>query len=95
MVVREDQQLEVDDFETTRWEIDKLVQPLHGVTFSEWIGVISDLVHKYVEVDQVYKDKAILKSFMEQYVIANRLQFKTDRSNAIKYVCYVYANLFK
>ncbi|KAH0684710.1 hypothetical protein KY290_021617 [Solanum tuberosum] len=46
-------------------------------------GVISDPSNKFVEVDQVYKDKATLKSVMEKYAIAKRFQYRTVRSNAI------------
>ncbi|KAG5617141.1 hypothetical protein H5410_016965, partial [Solanum commersonii] len=35
-------------------------------------------------VDQVYKDKAILKSVMKKYAIEKRFQYRTMRSNAIK-----------
>ncbi|KAH0644976.1 hypothetical protein KY284_032860 [Solanum tuberosum] len=44
-------------------------------------GVISDPCNKYVEVDQVYKDKATLKSVMEKYAIEKRFQYRTVRSN--------------
>ncbi|XP_019258174.1 PREDICTED: uncharacterized protein LOC109236447 [Nicotiana attenuata] len=34
---------------------------------------------------QVYKDKATLKEVMENYAIAQRFQFRVDRSNAVSY----------
>ncbi|KAH0699697.1 hypothetical protein KY284_013912 [Solanum tuberosum] len=46
--------------------------------------VISDPCNKYVEIDQVYKNKATLKSVMENYAIENRFQYRTVRSNAIR-----------
>ncbi|KAH0688922.1 hypothetical protein KY289_016280 [Solanum tuberosum] len=48
-------------------------------------GVISDPCNKCVEIDQVYKNKATLKSVMENYAIENRFQYRTVRSNAISY----------
>ena len=47
--------------------------------------VISDESNKHVEVDQVYKDKSILKAVMERYAIKERFQYKTTRSNSIRY----------
>ena len=46
--------------------------------------VISDESNKHVEVDQVYKDKSILKAVMERYAIKERFQYKTTRSNSIR-----------
>ena len=46
--------------------------------------VISDESNKHVEVDQVYKDKSILKAVMERYAIEERFQYKTARSNSIR-----------
>ncbi|XP_015068843.1 uncharacterized protein LOC107013445 [Solanum pennellii] len=53
-------------------------------------GVISDESNKHVEVDQVYRDRSILKAVMERYAIKERFQYKTARSNSISYTleCY-------
>uniref|UniRef100_A0A3Q7G4Z8 SWIM-type domain-containing protein n=1 Tax=Solanum lycopersicum TaxID=4081 RepID=A0A3Q7G4Z8_SOLLC len=40
-----------------------------------------------VDIDQVYKNKAILKSVIEKYAIEKRLQYKIVRSNAISLSC--------
>lgn len=73
----------LDEFETNNMVIDQLVQLLDAMASDEWMGVISS--HKFVEVDQVNRDKATLKVVMEHYAIANRFQIKIQRSNAIRY----------
>ncbi|XP_075078416.1 uncharacterized protein LOC142164327 [Nicotiana tabacum] len=40
---------------------------------------------KEVMAGQVYKDKATLKEVIENYAIAQRFQFRVDRSNAVSY----------
>nr|XP_004239514.1 uncharacterized protein LOC101264628 [Solanum lycopersicum] len=52
--------------------------------------VISDESNKHVKVDQVYKEKSILKAVMERYAIKERFQYKTTRSNSTSYTmeCY-------
>ncbi|XP_075092375.1 uncharacterized protein LOC142172611 [Nicotiana tabacum] len=47
--------------------------------------IISKTNQKEVMAGQVYKDKATLKEVMENYVIAQRFQFRVDRSNAVRY----------
>ncbi|XP_060216416.1 uncharacterized protein LOC132643896 [Lycium barbarum] len=47
--------------------------------------VIHDKNQKVVAVDQVYKDKDILKAVMVNYAITNRFNYRTERSNAISY----------
>ncbi|XP_015077475.1 uncharacterized protein LOC107021343 [Solanum pennellii] len=47
-------------------------------------GVISDESNKHVEVDQVYRDRSILKAVMERYAIEERFQYRTARSNSIR-----------
>nr|XP_009610043.1 uncharacterized protein LOC104103813 [Nicotiana tomentosiformis] len=47
--------------------------------------IISKTNQKEVMAGQVYKDKDTLKVVMEQYAIAERFQFRVDRSNAISY----------
>ncbi|XP_015064756.1 uncharacterized protein LOC107009975 [Solanum pennellii] len=44
-------------------------------------GVISDTSKKHVEVDQVYKDKSILKAVMRKYAIAKRAVVVVDGSH--------------
>ena len=46
--------------------------------------VISDESNKHVEVDQVYKERSILKAVMERCAIKERFQYKTTRSNSIR-----------
>ena len=48
-------------------------------------GVISDESNKHVEVDQVYKERSILKAVMERCAIKERFQYKTTRSNSSRY----------
>lgn len=40
------------------------MEPLHAMGSEDWTGVIKDVSHKYVEVDQVYRDKATLEAIM-------------------------------
>nr|XP_016441244.1 PREDICTED: uncharacterized protein LOC107766877 [Nicotiana tabacum] len=47
--------------------------------------IISKTNQKEVMAGQVYKDKATLKEVMENYAIAQRFQFRVDRSNAVSY----------
>ncbi|XP_070009985.1 uncharacterized protein [Nicotiana sylvestris] len=47
--------------------------------------IISKTNQKEVMAGQVYKDKATLKEVMENYAIAQRFQFRVDRSNAVIY----------
>ncbi|XP_019236684.1 PREDICTED: uncharacterized protein LOC109216913 [Nicotiana attenuata] len=47
--------------------------------------IISKTNQKDVMAGQVYKDKATLKEVMENYAIAQRFQFRVDRSNAVNY----------
>ncbi|XP_009772794.2 uncharacterized protein [Nicotiana sylvestris] len=47
--------------------------------------IISKTNQKEVVAGQVYKDKDTLKEVMENYAIAQRFQFRVDRSNAISY----------
>ncbi|XP_019227233.1 PREDICTED: uncharacterized protein LOC109208559 [Nicotiana attenuata] len=47
--------------------------------------IISKTIQKEVMDGQVYKDKATLKEVMENYAIAQRFQFRVDRSNAVSY----------
>uniref|UniRef100_A0A1U7XAQ1 Uncharacterized protein LOC104236856 n=2 Tax=Nicotiana sylvestris TaxID=4096 RepID=A0A1U7XAQ1_NICSY len=62
------------------------------VNSREAIGVFElhkDLIipktnQKEVMAGQVYKDKATLKEVMENYAIAQRFQFRVDRSNAVR-----------
>ncbi|XP_019240365.1 PREDICTED: uncharacterized protein LOC109220354 [Nicotiana attenuata] len=44
---------------------------------------------------QVYKDKATLKEVMESYAIAQRFQFRVDRSNAVSYALYIFQKIDK
>ncbi|XP_019238246.1 PREDICTED: uncharacterized protein LOC109218340 [Nicotiana attenuata] len=63
------------------------------VNSGEAIGVFElhkDLIipktnQREVMAEQVYKDKATLKEVMENYAIAQRFQFRVDRSNAVSY----------
>ncbi|KAG5598638.1 hypothetical protein H5410_030008 [Solanum commersonii] len=73
----------IADFETMQLSIGELVEPLCVLGSGSCDGVISDPCNKYVEIDQVYKNKATLKSVMENYAIENRFQYRTVRSNAI------------
>ncbi|XP_070012766.1 uncharacterized protein [Nicotiana sylvestris] len=47
--------------------------------------IISKTNQKEVMAGQVYKDKATLKEVMGNYAIAQRFQFRVDRSNAVSY----------
>ncbi|XP_075109156.1 uncharacterized protein LOC142180950 [Nicotiana tabacum] len=47
--------------------------------------IISKTNQREVMAGQVYKDKATLKEVMENYAIAQRFQFRVDRSNAVSY----------
>ncbi|XP_075103000.1 uncharacterized protein LOC107766877 [Nicotiana tabacum] len=47
--------------------------------------IISKTNQKEVMAGQVYKDKATLKEVMKNYAIAQRFQFRVDRSNAVSY----------
>nr|XP_016472896.1 PREDICTED: uncharacterized protein LOC107794866 [Nicotiana tabacum] len=47
--------------------------------------IISKTNQKEVMAGQVYKDKATLKEVMENYAIAQRFQFRVDRSNVVGY----------
>ncbi|XP_075096537.1 uncharacterized protein LOC107768515 [Nicotiana tabacum] len=47
--------------------------------------IISKTNQKEVMAGQVYKDKATLKEVMENYAIAQRFQFRVDRSNAVRF----------
>ncbi|KAH0728878.1 hypothetical protein KY289_000066 [Solanum tuberosum] len=67
----------IADFETTHLSIGELVEPLCVLGSGSCDGVISDSCNKYVEIDQVYKNKATLKSVMENYAIENRFQYRT------------------
>ncbi|KAH0738409.1 hypothetical protein KY290_037114 [Solanum tuberosum] len=75
----------IADFETMHLSISELVEPLCVLGLGSCDGVISDPCNKYVEIDQVYKNKATLKSVMQNYAIENRFQYRTVRSNAISY----------
>ncbi|WMV45050.1 hypothetical protein MTR67_038435 [Solanum verrucosum] len=75
----------IADFETMHLSIGELVEPFCVLGSGSCDGVISDPCNKYVEIDQVYKNKATLKSVMENYAIENRFQYRTVRSNAITY----------
>ncbi|KAG5607342.1 hypothetical protein H5410_028834 [Solanum commersonii] len=74
----------IADFETMQLSIAESVEPLYVLGSESCDGVISDPCNKYVEIDQVYKNKATLKSVMENYAIENRFQYRTVRSNAIR-----------
>ncbi|KAH0688761.1 hypothetical protein KY285_015910 [Solanum tuberosum] len=74
----------IADFETRQLSIGELVKPLCVLGLGSCDGVISDPCNKYVEIDQVYKNKATLKFVMENYAIENRFQYRTARSNAIR-----------
>ncbi|XP_069144368.1 uncharacterized protein [Solanum lycopersicum] len=76
---------ENDEFDNRQLSIGELVDPLHILWSGSCDGVISDPCNKFVEVDQVYKTKDILKSVMEKYAIEKRFQYRTVRSNAISY----------
>lgn len=54
--------VELDDFEMRELTVDELVEPLHALGSGDWTGVIIDLSHKHIEVDQVNRDKAALKA---------------------------------
>ncbi|KAH0654992.1 hypothetical protein KY285_029874 [Solanum tuberosum] len=75
----------IAEFDTRQMAIGELVEPLCVLRSGSCDGVILDPCNKYVEVDQVYKDKATLKSVMEKYAIEKRFQYGTVRSNAISY----------
>ncbi|XP_070018058.1 uncharacterized protein [Nicotiana sylvestris] len=47
--------------------------------------IISKTNQREVMAGQVYKDKAILKKVIENYAIAQRFQFRVDRSNAVRF----------
>ncbi|XP_009790980.2 uncharacterized protein [Nicotiana sylvestris] len=47
--------------------------------------IISKTNQREVMAGQVYKDKATLKEVMENYAIAQRFQFRVDRSNVVSY----------
>ena len=47
--------------------------------------IIEEKNQKEVVVDQVYKDKNTLKAVMANYAISHRFNFRTERSNAIRY----------
>ncbi|XP_016497957.2 uncharacterized protein LOC107816730 [Nicotiana tabacum] len=47
--------------------------------------IISKTNQKEVMAGQVYKDKATLKEVMKNYAIAQRFQFRVDRSNAARF----------
>ncbi|XP_075096439.1 uncharacterized protein LOC107812183 [Nicotiana tabacum] len=47
--------------------------------------IISKTNQKEVMAGKVYKDKDTLKEVMENYAIAQRFQFRVDRSNAVSY----------
>ena len=81
---------ENDEFDNRQLSIGELVEPLHILWSGSCDGVISDPCNKFVEVDQVYKTKDILKSVMEKYAIEKRFQYRTVRSNAIRYLLYTY-----
>ncbi|WMV20620.1 hypothetical protein MTR67_014005 [Solanum verrucosum] len=74
----------IADFETMHLSIGELVEPFCVLGSGSRDGVISDPCNKYVEIDQVYKNKATLKFVMENYAIENIFQYRTVRSNAIK-----------
>ncbi|KAG5629369.1 hypothetical protein H5410_001086 [Solanum commersonii] len=80
----------IADFETMHMSIGELVEPLCVLGSGSCDGVISDPCNKYVEIDQVYKNKATLKSVMQNYAIENRFQYRTLRSNAIIYLFGMY-----
>ncbi|KAH0649929.1 hypothetical protein KY284_029841 [Solanum tuberosum] len=75
----------IAEFDTRQMTIGELLEPLCVLRSGSYDGVISDPCNKYVEVDQVYKDKANLKSVMEKFAIQKRFQCRTVRSNAISY----------
>ncbi|KAH0743258.1 hypothetical protein KY290_031251 [Solanum tuberosum] len=74
----------IAEFETRQMIIGELIESLCVLGSGSYDGVISDPCNKYMEADQVYKDKATLKSVMERYAIEKRFQYRTVRSNAIK-----------
>ncbi|KAG5594225.1 hypothetical protein H5410_035457 [Solanum commersonii] len=74
----------ITGFDTRQMTIGELVESLCVLRLGSCDGVISDPCNKYVEVEQVYKDKATLKSVMEKFVIEKRFQCRTVRSNAIR-----------
>lgn len=78
----------IDEFKTYQLIITKLVEPLGAFMTGCYDEVISDPCNKFVQINQVYKDKATLKSIMDQYAIGQRFQFRMTRSNSIRYVYY-------
>ncbi|KAH0726540.1 hypothetical protein KY284_002405 [Solanum tuberosum] len=74
----------IAEFENRQMTIGELVEPLCVLGSGSCDRVISVPCNKYVEVDQVYKDKATLKSVMEKYAIEKRFQYWTVRSNTIR-----------
>ena len=65
---------------------------LASSTSGQQIVVYNDLIisnhnHKEIMVNQVYNDKDTLKAVMKKYAIDNRFQFRTERSNSIRYAC--------
>ncbi|XP_019253962.1 PREDICTED: uncharacterized protein LOC109232661 [Nicotiana attenuata] len=87
-------QLELIDGAVQRYDSDTdNTLAIEFVNSGEAIGVFelhNDLIisktnQKEVMAGQVYKDKATLKEVMENYAIAQRFQFRVDRSNAVSY----------
>ncbi|KAH0778629.1 hypothetical protein KY290_005056 [Solanum tuberosum] len=76
--------IDFEEFEKQKLTVAEIVNPLDTFQMENCSVVITDPSHKYVKVDQVYNNKAILKCVMEQYAIAERFQFKTKRSNSIR-----------
>lgn len=75
---------ELNNFDSNELSVEELVESTNDLCSGDWIGVISNPRNKYVEKDQVYRDKATLKAIMETYAISHRFQFKSTRSNAIR-----------
>ncbi|KAH0661269.1 hypothetical protein KY284_026200 [Solanum tuberosum] len=73
----------IADFETMQLSIGELVEPFCVLESGSCDG--ADPCNKYIEIDQVYKNKATLKSVMENYAIENIFQYRTVRSNTISY----------
>ena len=72
------------EFETRKFSIGDFVDPVCVLGSVSCYGVILDPYDMQVDIDQVYKNKAILKSVIEKYAIEKRLQYKIVRSNAIR-----------
>ncbi|XP_070047482.1 uncharacterized protein [Nicotiana tomentosiformis] len=75
----------VNKFNTLALELVNSGEPIE-VFEPERDLIISKTNQREIMAGQVYKDKATLKAVMEQYAIAERFQFRVDRSNAISYI---------